>query len=114
MLSRVFVFLVFAVSAEYSASSSEWMRNLHKISAVLVANELETADTDPVDEDPCHNTYHDQDKCDADKTMGGGCVWCKCRALPSSCWTIANSKHLPSAVFKCDDVQEIQEPEIHI
>lgn len=52
--------------------------------------------------DPCHSAHADQKSCDADTSTGGGCVWCKCAALPSSCWTKANSKKLPPAVYQCD------------
>lgn len=30
------------------------------------------------------------------------CVWCKAGAIPSSCFTTADAKRLPPAVFKCD------------
>ena len=52
--------------------------------------------------DPCHTSHTDQVSCDADKKTGGGCTWCKCAALPSSCWTTANSKKLPASVYQCD------------
>ena len=52
--------------------------------------------------DPCKTTHTDQASCDADTKTGGGCTWCKCEALPSSCWTVSNSKKLPSAVYQCD------------
>lgn len=52
--------------------------------------------------DPCKAAHSDEKSCDADKTTGGGCTWCKCEALPSSCWTISNSKKLPPAVYQCD------------
>ena len=50
--------------------------------------------------DPCKTTHTDQASCDADKKTGGGCTWCKCGALPSACWTIADSKKLPPGMFK--------------
>ena len=53
--------------------------------------------------DPCHTSHLDQASCDKDTTTGGGCTWCKCAALPSSCWTTANSKKLPQAVYTCDN-----------
>ncbi|CAD7965604.1 unnamed protein product [Amoebophrya sp. A120] len=53
------------------------------------------------EDDPCHKKYHDEASCAADTTLGGGCVWCVCGALPSSCWTIADAKKLPKAVFNC-------------
>ena len=52
--------------------------------------------------DECGDAHTTQKSCDADKTTGGGCVWCKCGALPSACWTIANSEKLPPGVYICD------------
>jgi len=43
-------------------------------------------------------TYKTPTTCDADD----GCTWCKCGALPSQCWTIADSKKLPPGVYDCD------------
>ena len=54
------------------------------------------------DDEPCKTAHADQASCDADKKTGGGCTWCKCGALPSACWTIADSKKLPSSVYQCD------------
>ncbi|KAL4426690.1 hypothetical protein ABPG77_004746 [Micractinium sp. CCAP 211/92] len=31
-----------------------------------------------------------------------GCVWCISAAVPSACYTEAEAKRLPAAVFKCD------------
>ncbi|GBF91915.1 hypothetical protein Rsub_04639 [Raphidocelis subcapitata] len=31
-----------------------------------------------------------------------GCVWCRCAAVPSACFTAEQAKHLPPAVFQCD------------
>lgn len=36
--------------------------------------------------------------CDAD----AACTWCKCAALPSQCWTLADAKKLPAGVYVCD------------
>ena len=52
--------------------------------------------------DPCNEKYHDQASCDADDTLGGGCTWCKCSALPSACFTIENSHRLPPSIYACD------------
>jgi hypothetical protein len=52
--------------------------------------------------DPCKTAHSDEKSCNADTKTGGGCVWCKCGALPSSCWTLADSKKLPPAVYQCD------------
>lgn len=52
--------------------------------------------------DPCKKAHSDQASCDADTKTGGGCTWCKCAALPSSCWTKTNSKKLPASVYQCD------------
>jgi subtilase family serine protease len=53
-------------------------------------------------QDPCHTAHTDQASCDADKKTGGGCTWCKCAAVPSACFTIADSKKLPPGVYECD------------
>lgn len=53
------------------------------------------------DEDPCYEMHHDEASCVADTTSGGGCVWCKCAALPSACFTRANAETLPPSVYDC-------------
>ena len=63
--------------------------------------------------DPCYDTHHDKESCQADTTTGGGCVWCKCSALPSACFTEENAHKLPSSVYDCD-FQENAEPIIEI
>lgn len=57
--------------------------------------------------DPCKTAHTDQASCDADKKTGGGCTWCKCGALPSACWTFANSKKLPPGVYQCDAADDL-------
>merc|ERR1712203_29049 len=52
-------------------------------------------------DDPCFNTHHDQASCNADDSTGGGCIWCKCSALPSACFTTANAESLPSSIYDC-------------
>merc|ERR1712032_961851 len=37
--------------------------------------------------------------CDAVDT----CTWCKSAAVPSACVDVENAKHLPPAVFACDE-----------
>jgi len=78
------------------------------------------------DDDPCHTSYKDQTTCGAaDLSRGAGlwtpdaqrrsafafadaqtgvCTWCKCGALPSSCWTVENAKKLPPGVYQCDSL----------
>jgi len=64
-------------------------------------------------DDPCKDAHKTEASCDADKTTGGGCVWCKCAALPSSCWTKDNAKKLPAGVYDCDSANRItMEPSI--
>jgi hypothetical protein len=29
-----------------------------------------------------------------------GCVWCRCKAVPSACFQVEQAKHLPPAVFE--------------
>jgi hypothetical protein len=43
--------------------------------------------------------------CDAD----AACNWCKCAALPSQCWTLADAKKLPAGVYVCDKSLEEEE-----
>ena len=51
--------------------------------------------------DPCYEKYHDETSCNSDNTTGGGCVWCKCSALPSACFTKADASHLPPNIYNC-------------
>ena len=48
--------------------------------------------------DACGQAYNTESSCNADAK----CVWCKSAAIPSSCYTIADSKKLPPGVFECD------------
>merc|ERR1712202_83850 len=52
-------------------------------------------------DDPCYDTYHDKESCNADDTLGGGCIWCVCSALPSACYTLEDSKLLPPSIYDC-------------
>ena len=52
-------------------------------------------------EDPCFEMHHDQASCNADDTTGGGCIWCRCSALPSACFTTANADTLPASIYDC-------------
>ena len=51
--------------------------------------------------DPCYDKYHDETSCNSDNTTGGGCVWCKCAALPSACFTKEDASHLPPNIYNC-------------
>merc|ERR1712228_646903 len=51
--------------------------------------------------DPCYEKYHDETSCNGDNTTGGGCVWCKCAALPSACFTKADASRLPPNIYQC-------------
>ena len=51
--------------------------------------------------DPCYTKYHDEASCNADNETGGGCVWCKCAALPSACFTKDDASHLPPTIYDC-------------
>ena len=53
------------------------------------------------DTDPCYELHHDEASCNADDSTGGGCVWCRCAALPSACFTTANAETLPPSVYDC-------------
>jgi hypothetical protein len=53
-------------------------------------------------DDVCHSKHTDQTTCNAD----AACTWCQCGAVPSSCWTLENSKKLPSGVYRCDKQPE--------
>jgi len=43
--------------------------------------------------------------CDADAK----CTWCKCAALPSQCWTLADAKKLPAGVYVCDKKSDTED-----
>jgi len=51
------------------------------------------------DDDPCKAAHSTEDDCKTDDK----CTWCKCAAVPSSCFTKENAKKLPPAVFTCGD-----------
>merc|ERR1711998_28875 len=44
---------------------------------------------------PAHSA---EGSCNADSA----CVWCKCSAVPSVCFSVDDAKKLPAAVFQCD------------
>jgi hypothetical protein len=52
--------------------------------------------------DQCDTEHSAEDGCNADS----GCVWCKCAAVPSKCWSVEDSKRLPAAVYICDKKEE--------
>ena len=58
--------------------------------------------------DACNTKYGAGDSaafiktCEADKTTGGGCTWCKSGTTPSACYTIEDAHKFPSSVFACD------------
>ena len=58
-------------------------------------------------QDACHSKHTDEKSCLADTTTGGGCAWCKCAALPSSCWTISDATKLPAGVYECTNSSKI-------
>lgn len=80
------------------------MSRTHKVNEKTHSQPIDDAVSTMVD-DPCHSKYTTQASCDADKTTGGGCTWCECAAVPSSCWTKANAKKLPPGVYTCDSLK---------
>ena len=62
--------------------------------------------------DPCYEKYHDEGSCNADNTTGGGCVWCKCAALPSACFTKADASRLPPSIYSCAKKAEFELEEL--
>ena len=48
--------------------------------------------------DTCSNTHKDEASC----ATAQGCVWCKSKAVPSSCLTTAHARGLPKSVFFCN------------
>ena len=48
--------------------------------------------------DTCSNTHKDEATC----ATAQGCVWCKSKAVPSSCLTTAHARGLPKSVFFCN------------
>jgi cathepsin B len=76
--------------------------------AIVASMALLAAAQDPAS-DPCHNKYQTQAACDADQTTGGGCTWCKCAAVPSSCWTKTLAKKLPPGVYQCTNLTKAEQ-----
>lgn len=60
-------------------------------------------------QDACGKAHTDETSCNADTTTDGGCVWCKCAAVPSSCFSKKDAASLPSGVFTCDGGDEKSE-----
>lgn len=52
--------------------------------------------------DQCKTQHSEEDGCNKD----ADCVWCKCAAVPSACWSVEDSKRLPAAVYVCDKKEE--------
>eukprot|EP00877_Chromochloris_zofingiensis_P007111 jgi/Chrzof1/2653/Cz11g24010.t1 len=59
-------------------------------------HKLPTQKADAPTADPCEKL--DKAACKDNKQ----CVWCISSAVPSSCYTVAQAKFLPPAVFQCD------------
>lgn len=55
----------------------------------------------------CMADHSDEGSCNSDS----GCVWCKCSAVPSSCFSVNIAKRLPAADFSCDS-KRLDEAEI--
>jgi cathepsin X len=53
-------------------------------------------------DDACHGKYTSASACNG----AAGCTWCTAGAVPPACYTTANAKKLPSAVFKCDSQEK--------
>lgn len=75
----------------------------------LVATAFACVSAQDPDSDPCHQKYKTEQTCDADHTLGGGCTWCKCSAVPSSCWTVTLAKKLPPGVYACTNLTQAVE-----
>lgn len=52
--------------------------------------------------DECKADHSSEGSCNADDA----CVWCKCAAVPSGCFSAEDAKKLPAAVFVCDKKNE--------
>lgn len=62
--------------------------------ALLVAHATTSVDAQM---NPC-NSIKTPTQCNA----MSNCTWCLCKALPSSCFSLAQAKKLPPGVFKCN------------
>merc|ERR1711953_108405 len=85
--------------ASFKLHINKMMRFATLIAIAIMA--LMVVGTFAQDSDPCYEMHHDESSCVADTTSGGGCVWCKCAALPSACFTRANAETLPPSVYDC-------------
>lgn len=52
----------------------------------------------------CRTSHSDENSCNADAK----CSWCKSAAVASSCNEIADARALPSAVFQCSKINDIE------
>jgi len=58
------------------------------------------------------NDIKDESTCNASSDKNDeACVWCKCAALPSQCFSMSQSKMVPPSVFQCDSssLEEVEE-----
>ena len=73
-----------------------------RLSPSWLATQTET--TPPPNRAHCAKLAN-QTSCDADAV----CTWCKCAAVPSSCFDLTDAKRLPAGVFICDKKEQEQE-----
>mmetsp|Transcript_66245 Transcript_66245/g.158459 ORF Transcript_66245/g.158459 Transcript_66245/m.158459 type:complete len:617 (+) Transcript_66245:94-1944(+) len=57
-------------------------------------------------DDECKAAHSSQSECEQDSK----CTWCKCAAVPSSCWTKENAKKLPPSVYDCGSSSKPRRP----
>lgn len=81
-------------AVEYSALPKRVFQCTADKNIMDAAERLASSRANP--SDPCEGL--DQSSCNAKDE----CTWCKSAAVPSSCYTRAQAKFLPAAVFKCD------------
>jgi hypothetical protein len=86
------VALALLVGSAHGASTAPAAKRIAVDSAAVAANAAAAAapnaadKCEPLPQDVCGSTP--------------GCVWCRCAAVPSSCFPEDQAKHLPPAVFQ--------------
>jgi len=91
--------------SDWSEQEKKGLRGLHNAaSKTHRAGLLGLGSAMAGEKDSCNAAHTDETSCNADRTTGGGCVWCKSAAVQSACYSVANSKQLPGGVFACDIV----------
>lgn len=113
----LFCFALFFMSYLVCRSEGKSMMTIIKRHVPEIAAKFGEAPVQAEDEEPARgrnlkawDKYFSKssDECKADNgnekscNKDPACVWCKCSAVPSSCFSVDDAKKLPAAVFQCD------------